>query len=786
MRYAGHLAAADVAAVVGRVRGRRRDTRVGRAVRPRRRRGAGVRHAGRRVRPRRDRRAASTPRPAACAPAGDVERAGDGDDRGGRRSTGAACRRQAELRFSSDAMADGYESWFQTLLGARARRAPMTIVVHHPAAHPYVDEPVGPGAGGSRPSVWDVGGARHRPVCGSCTSTSGSSSARADDLASVGRRRSTRAGIALVHTVHDLDNPHLRRAGGVPPRRRRARAGGRRRDDADADGRGRRCRAPHRPCAAVIAAPARRAVRRRWRPRAAGRGARHGIYVHAGTGPAEPRRRRRRPPRARPTAPPGARARPPDRAARRRAPSCERLARRPDACSSTCGPDSTDAELWARLAAAELLAPAVPVGHPLRSPRGRPRPRHARARAGVRRVRRPGRPRPTATTRPTRVERRHRPADRRSPSSTAPREIAGVPAPCFAGRPPCAPMRVGVGDAASILWYVHDHGAGHLARARAVIPKLRTPGRRRRRSRHRRRRLLGTSTCPVVALPGDVPAPPTADHRTVAPRAGGAGAAARAAPRSSPRSRGPRLHDRRRRRVDGGHGAGPPARAPRRHRAPERAPARPGPPDRAGERRRRLGAAAPGARAARRHGDGVDDRWCFTGAFSRFDDCRRPRAPAGGGATDRGPARRHGRDDLRRRGRGAGPTAPAGWRGRHRRRQRAVVRRRGGQRRATSSASGRCSARPTSSSPAPGWGAVADAVAAGARLALVPETATVRRADDAGRARSPPPVSPSTLDRWPRAGRACERGARRRRMRLAPSTWAPYYDRQRSVRAPRR
>ena len=31
-----------------------------------------------------------------------------------------ACRRQAELRFSSDAMADGYESWFQALLATRS------------------------------------------------------------------------------------------------------------------------------------------------------------------------------------------------------------------------------------------------------------------------------------------------------------------------------------------------------------------------------------------------------------------------------------------------------------------------------------------------------------------------------------------------------------------------------------------------------------------------------------------------------------------------------------------
>lgn len=59
----------------------------------------------------------------------------------------------------------------------------------------------------------------------------------------------------------------------------------------------------------------------------------------------------------------------------------------------------------------------------------------------------------------------------------------------------------------AVLWYVHDHGAGHLARARAVIPRLRSrvvvaagPG------------VAGAAAraldVPVVALPSDVPARP--------------------------------------------------------------------------------------------------------------------------------------------------------------------------------------------------------------------------------------------------------------------------------------
>lgn len=63
-------------------------------------------------------------------------------------------------------------------------------------------------------------------------------------------------------------------------------------------------------------------------------------------------------------------------------------------------------------------------------------------------------------------------------------------------------------EAAPVLWYVHDHGTGHLARARAVIPHL----------RHGTVVAAGPAVAdvardeldgPVVGLPGDVPATAT-------------------------------------------------------------------------------------------------------------------------------------------------------------------------------------------------------------------------------------------------------------------------------------
>jgi predicted glycosyltransferase len=58
----------------------------------------------------------------------------------------------------------------------------------------------------------------------------------------------------------------------------------------------------------------------------------------------------------------------------------------------------------------------------------------------------------------------------------------------------------------TVLWYVHDHGRGHLDRARAVIPHVGAevvvacgPG--------IAESAAGTLPCPVVALPSDVPVP---------------------------------------------------------------------------------------------------------------------------------------------------------------------------------------------------------------------------------------------------------------------------------------
>ena len=58
-----------------------------------------------------------------------------------------------------------------------------------------------------------------------------------------------------------------------------------------------------------------------------------------------------------------------------------------------------------------------------------------------------------------------------------------------------------------ILWYVHDQGSGHVARARAVLPHLRSPtvvavGPHQSASAARQ------LPCPVVALPGDTPPAP--------------------------------------------------------------------------------------------------------------------------------------------------------------------------------------------------------------------------------------------------------------------------------------
>ena len=65
----------------------------------------------------------------------------------------------------------------------------------------------------------------------------------------------------------------------------------------------------------------------------------------------------------------------------------------------------------------------------------------------------------------------------------------------------------------AVLWYVHDHGSGHLARAAAVLPHLSSnvvvaagPGIAARAAR-----ALDSA---IVALPSDVPVEPS---RTIGP-----------------------------------------------------------------------------------------------------------------------------------------------------------------------------------------------------------------------------------------------------------------------------
>ena len=190
-----------------------------------------------------------------------------------------------------------------------------------------------------------------------------------------------------------------------------------------------------------------------------------------------------------------------------------------------------------------------------------------------RRSRRRASPTPSPTARPSRWRRVG--ADSGRPPAYAPST-----GPCTPGS-----RRERVGPS------VQRRGTGALVRPR---PRGRPPGPGPRRdppppSRRRGGRRTRASPTPprdeldvpVVGLPGDVPATPDADRRTVAPRPVRAGSAA-AVPGPRRRRRRARLHDRRRRRVGGGDGAGPAARAAGRDRAPERVPVRRRPPDRPG------------------------------------------------------------------------------------------------------------------------------------------------------------------------------------------------------------
>ena len=176
------------------------------------------------------------------------------------------------------------------------------------------------------------------------------------------------------------------------------------------------------------------------------------------------------------------------------------------------------------------------------------------------------------------------------------------------------------GPTPSVLWYVHDVGSGHLARARAVIPHLSCPvvvavgpGQARQAVR--------TLPCPVVALPSDVPDRAVATvgpwHHAPSDRAVRRRAAALARAVEDfgcttavvdvsaevvvlARLLGLRVVAVRQsgRRNDPTHRLA--------HATADRV-------------------WVPQHRVLERHVDDADDRWCFTGAFSRFDACPSPR-----------------------------------------------------------------------------------------------------------------------------------------------------------------
>ena len=223
----------------------------------------------------------------------------------------------------------------------------MTSVVHHPAAHPFVENLWGPAP--PSPPVWDVA-ALEAAAVRLVHLHFGFEQRSADELAAWIADLHD-AGIAVVHTVHDLDNPHLvaqaefHRA--VATLVRSVDAVTTLTPSAATDIERRTGRAPvviphpHVVPLAVMSAA-------RQRP-----GQRRGIYVHAGTGrpnfdvDAVERlvtSQRRHPVRVhvRPSAP---------RSMQR---VLERLARA-GRLQLDVQPRLADAELWSRLASAELL-----------------------------------------------------------------------------------------------------------------------------------------------------------------------------------------------------------------------------------------------------------------------------------------------------------------------------------------------------------------------------------------------------------------------------------------------
>lgn len=326
----------------------------------------------------------------------------------------------------------------------------------------------------------------------------------------------------------------------------------------------------------------------------------------------------------------------------------------------------------------------------------------------------------------------------------------------------------------AVLWYVHDHGGGHLARARAVLPKL------------RRRVVVATGPgvveearlvldAPVVALPSDVPACPVPTtgpwhHAPACPeqRARGRALAAAIADHRCTtavvdvsmevsvlaRLLGLRVITVRQsgRRDDDAH---------------------------------RIGLASADVVWVPQHpalepvdGD-VDERWSFTGAFSRFDG--RPSATDGRQLPDR-------RTVVLLVGAGGtsldatawrAAAVPDGWRvviaGTPERWQHGVV---------------ECVGRVDPLLPvlasadvvvtSAGWAAVADGVAAGVRLVLVAERRPFGEQVVRSEALAGAGLAVS-LDRWPAPDELSDVLAAAARLR--PDDWAPYYDGRGAERA---
>ena len=118
--YVGHLDHADArAACVGAASVAARDPVLGRALRPRRRRGARLRHAGARVRPRRAAGGASTPDCGALVAPGRRPRRWPTRDRG-RRAARRATRRARHARRAT-ARWSGWSTRYERALRARSR-----------------------------------------------------------------------------------------------------------------------------------------------------------------------------------------------------------------------------------------------------------------------------------------------------------------------------------------------------------------------------------------------------------------------------------------------------------------------------------------------------------------------------------------------------------------------------------------------------------------------------------------------------------------------------------------